>query len=101
MTMANGWTDERRAKQAQRIHDWKPWEKSTGAKTPEGKAKSSKNAFRFTFRKCRIVAYWLYRQKRKLERGEVYASIPEVEAMLRWAHCEENVGGTSEATQLL
>ena len=41
--MANGWSDERRARQAQMIHSWRPWEKSTGAKTPEGKARSAQN----------------------------------------------------------
>lgn len=40
----NGWTPERRAKQAALIHNWKPWEQSTGAKTAEGKLRSSRNA---------------------------------------------------------
>ncbi|HES76755.1 MAG TPA: hypothetical protein ENO09_07110 [bacterium] len=40
----NGWTPERRAKQAALIRTWKPWEQSTGAKTKEGKARSSRNA---------------------------------------------------------
>jgi hypothetical protein len=57
--MANGWTDERRAKQAALIRTWKPWEKSTGAKTPEGKAKSSKNAFRLTMRKHLLLVRWI------------------------------------------
>jgi hypothetical protein len=38
------WTANRRAKQKELIQRWKPWEKSTGVKTPEGKAKSSRNA---------------------------------------------------------
>ena len=42
--MANGWTPERRARQSELIRNWKPWELSTGAKTPEGKARSSRNA---------------------------------------------------------
>jgi hypothetical protein len=42
--MANGWTLERRAKQAEMIRKWKPWEKSTGAKTAEGKLRSSQNS---------------------------------------------------------
>lgn len=42
--MANGWTPERRAKQSAMIRNWKPWEKSTGAKTAEGKLKSSQNS---------------------------------------------------------
>lgn len=42
--MANGWTPERRARQAALIRTWKPWERSTGAKTATGKARSSRNA---------------------------------------------------------
>jgi hypothetical protein len=38
------WTEERKAKMRLQIQEWKPWEKSTGAKTPEGKVNSSKNA---------------------------------------------------------
>ena len=44
--MANGWTPERRARQAELIRQWRPWEKSTGPKTVEGKATASQNAFR-------------------------------------------------------
>ena len=42
--MGKGWTPERRAQQAVRIRQWKPWEKSTGPRTEEGKAASSQNA---------------------------------------------------------
>ena len=38
------WTPEQRQRQRKLIQRWKPWEKSTGAKTQEGKAKSSRNA---------------------------------------------------------
>jgi hypothetical protein len=41
--MATGWTLERRAKQAAAIRRWRPWEHSTGPKTPQGKAKSARN----------------------------------------------------------
>ena len=41
--MANGWTPERRARQAELIRTWKPWEKSTGPKTAGGKAKAAQN----------------------------------------------------------
>ncbi len=40
----SGWTDERRAKQREAIQRWKPWEKSTGPKTPWGKAQAAANA---------------------------------------------------------
>ena len=44
--MTNGWTPERRARQAELIHRWKPWEKATGPRTAEGKAKVARNAFK-------------------------------------------------------
>lgn len=44
--MARQWTTEQRAQQSEKIKQWKPWEKSTGAKTFEGKAISSRNAFK-------------------------------------------------------
>ena len=42
----NGWTPERKARQSELIRAWRPWEKSTGAKTPEGKAIVSQNSWR-------------------------------------------------------
>jgi len=44
--MARKWTLEQRARQAEMIRQWKPWESSTGPKTAEGKARSSSNAFK-------------------------------------------------------
>jgi hypothetical protein len=41
--MANGWRSERRARQAQAIRRWRPWEQSTGPRTAEGKARSARN----------------------------------------------------------
>ena len=40
------WSPERRAKQSQAIRQWKPWTKSTGARTSQGKAVVSRNAFK-------------------------------------------------------
>lgn len=44
--MANGWTLERRQRQAEQIRRWRPWEQSTGPRTPEGKAMVSRNAWK-------------------------------------------------------
>ncbi|MHB1117773.1 hypothetical protein [Sideroxydans sp.] len=44
------WTQAQRVRQAKLIHKWKPWKKSTGAKTPGGKAITSKNAVNFSIR---------------------------------------------------
>jgi len=42
----NGWSTERRAKQAALMRDLKPWKKSTGPKTDKGKARSRLNAIK-------------------------------------------------------
>ncbi len=39
-------TPEHRAKRAELIRRWKPWEKSTGPKSPEGKARSAMRGFK-------------------------------------------------------
>ncbi len=44
--MANGWTPERRARQAELIRTWKPWQQSTGPRTDEGKARTARNGFK-------------------------------------------------------
>ncbi len=43
--MATTWTPERRARQAALIRTWKPWKQASGPRTPEGKAKASRNAW--------------------------------------------------------
>ena len=42
----SGWTLERRQRQAELIRGWRPWAKSTGPKTNEGKAAVAGNAWR-------------------------------------------------------
>lgn len=43
--MNNGWTPERRLRQSQMIHKWKPWQ-SAGVRTAEGKNISKMNAYK-------------------------------------------------------
>ena len=40
------WTPERQALQAEAVRRWKPWERSTGPRTADGKAKASRNAYK-------------------------------------------------------
>jgi len=40
------WTPERRQRQSDLIRHWKPWAKSTGPKTNEGKSTVASNAWR-------------------------------------------------------
>ena len=42
--MSEGWTQERRQRQREAIQRWKPWEQSTGPRTPEGKATAARNS---------------------------------------------------------
>lgn len=42
--MANGWSLERRARQAELIRSWRPWERSTGPRSAEGKTRTAHNA---------------------------------------------------------
>lgn len=44
--MANGWTSERRARQAELIRNWRPWERSTGPTSAAGKAVVARNAWK-------------------------------------------------------
>jgi len=42
----NGWTPDRRARQAEAIRRWKPWEQSTGPRTAEGKTRAKMNGYK-------------------------------------------------------
>ena len=44
--MPTPWTPERRAKQAELIRQWKPWEKSTGPRSSAGKSLVGRNAWK-------------------------------------------------------
>ena len=40
------WTTQERQRQAELVKQWQPWQHSTGARTIEGKAIASRNAFK-------------------------------------------------------
>jgi hypothetical protein len=42
--MTKGWTDERRTRYSEIIKTIRPWERATGPRTPDGRAKVSQNA---------------------------------------------------------
>ena len=50
----SGWTLERRRKHSEAIRKWKPWERSTGPKSEEGKGRVSLNAFKHGMRSAEI-----------------------------------------------
>ena len=71
--MANGWTPERRARQAALIRTWKPWQQATGPRTPDGKATASRNAYK--------GGHWLMlRELSRLVNAEVKAAQEFIES---------------------
>jgi hypothetical protein len=65
-TAKAGWSRERRAKQAELIRKSKPWLKSTGPRTEEGKARSASNALKHGFRSRAFIER--IREERQLVR---------------------------------
>lgn len=66
--MSNGWTPEHRAAQAKRIRQWRPWEKSTGPKTIDGKRASAMRGFKGGVRQeLRALARALRERARKID----------------------------------
>ena len=57
---------ERRARQAELIRSTKPWKKSTGPRTEEGKARSASNALKHGFRSRAFIER--IREERQLVR---------------------------------
>jgi hypothetical protein len=56
---ARRWSDAQKAEQSTKIHSWKPWQHSTGARTSEGKAISAMNAHSGYFRRRERLGQWL------------------------------------------
>ena len=64
-------TPEHRAMRAELIRRWKPWEKSTGPKTEQGKAQSAMRGYKGgTREQLREVARMLREQYEALKRIE-------------------------------
>ena len=51
----NGWTLERRQRQAELIKTWRPWERSTGPRTPEGRSVACRNALKHGQRSAEAI----------------------------------------------
>lgn len=56
---ARRWSDAQKAEQSAKIHGWKPWQQSTGAKTSGGKAISAMNAHTGYFRRRVRLVHWI------------------------------------------
>ena len=63
--MPRKWTPEQKAAQAEKIKNWKPWEKSTGPKTRGGKRRARMNALTHGFH---TPEHKVLRQALKLQR---------------------------------
>lgn len=63
----NGWTEERKQRQREAIQHWQPWNKSTGAKTEQGKAVSKMNAQRATIKGLLLLSQQFNKAYRQLD----------------------------------
>jgi hypothetical protein len=64
----NGWTLERRQRQAEMIRQWRPWEQSTGPRTEEGKQASARRGYKGGFKEMlRELRQALRDQRRDLK----------------------------------
>jgi hypothetical protein len=50
------WTQKQRAEQSRRIKQWKPWQKSTGPRSIEGKQIVAQNAYKHGHRSQEALA---------------------------------------------
>lgn len=67
--MNNGWTLERKKRQAKLIKNWRPWEKSTGPRTEKGKQASAMRGYKGGTRKMlRELGKALREQQGELEK---------------------------------
>lgn len=75
MGTSESWTPERRIRQRQAIQRNRPWEKSTGPRTNEGKAIASQNANRSA---ARILAKLEKLEDRlaRLDLARLYGTVP-------------------------
>lgn len=65
----SAWTPARRKRQADLIRQWRPWEKSTGPQTIDGKARAARNAYKGGTRPAiRVLGHLLSENGRELRR---------------------------------
>lgn len=64
MQASRKWNQEQKDMQAEKIRQWRPWEKSTGPKTVEGKAVSAMNACRGYWRRRLRYSAWLLQTRK-------------------------------------
>lgn len=76
------WTDEARAKQAELIRTWRPWEHSTGARTLEGKAKVAMNSPGQYWRERLRLSAWMFKHMNQLRAGVAVPPFEESKAEL-------------------
>lgn len=66
---ARSWTQEQRQRQREAIQNWRPWEQSTGPRSPEGKELVSRNGWKGGTRQLlRELANVLREQQKRPER---------------------------------
>jgi len=68
--MSNGWTPERRARQAELIRSWRPWERSTGPISATGKVLVARNPWKGGIRALLRELSWELRKQQEALDGQ-------------------------------
>ncbi|HEY8190934.1 MAG TPA: hypothetical protein VIG74_00815, partial [Alphaproteobacteria bacterium] len=99
----NGWTPERRARQAALIRTWRPWTRSTGPKTAAGKMRTRLNAQTHGFRGARGREFYAaIREQRKLLRAinQLAAFLDSHSLNLQKSHYFRKVSSTGKSIMM-
>lgn len=87
-TAMRQWTEKERKRQACAIRRTKPWKKSTGPKTPEGKERAKMNAFKSG----------MYTPEYKILRRALTLQAEFVRGISLWAQAEDRMDMLRERT---
>jgi hypothetical protein len=85
-----GWSPERRARQAALIRRWAPWRRSTGPKTEAGKTRCSMNALKHGYRsqarirELRRVRYILRLAARNIEMVRLHIRMRDARPQIKY-----------------
>ena len=102
-----GWSPERRARQAALIRGWAPWRRSTGPKTEAGKTRCSMNALKHGYRsqarirEKRLVLHILRLAERNIKRLRLHIRMRDARPQIKYKFPPPHAVRSSELLAML